>query len=751
MSKPSRTAFAALFLVEALWAAPNDPCSAVSSASDLRLTLALKDGRAIFEDGEIIPLVLSFTSPTENRYKANATSFDRSGRLELDHYCVEPAAPDPLETYFKGGPFILGGLQSERKLGATPFIVEAELSEWRSLGPGHYRVHVISNRVGRRPNPGEQTLYDSIPEVLRSNTVELQVQPPDPKWQDEQVRSATQTLAAAPSPEAARRAARTLRFLNTPDSTRQLAKLFWGQNQHQPFGLDFMFGLYGSPYRKLAIDSMRDQIAAPDQPITEDFLSTLVNLEVSADPAWDSPPEEGADSKGASQFWERRQAHTLALAKVEMERAVAALAVKDGHTRALTIHGLLMAGGYYPAIPSAVRPALIAAWSDLPRDMQRQLILYRWPLIAGPEMLPILRRMVAGPPPPARTDEAAARDAALKHIHELDPAEGRALILRDALDRNAQPGLDVIQLLPKEDIALVIRPALERIGHNSTRDLDYELLDRYADGKVLGVVQTVFEKHLGGWACAPQSAMLRYFLRVDPAYGAKRVSASLNTRKDTRCYTNLLQSLRGELPQAQQSAIRALDDSDPELVQDAFEALRRWGSADAEAALWARLRRLHQDWAGRENQLRLVPPFENPGYRAVVLEQGLVSAIATGNNWTCPPDKLAQLSRLAITKNQGEHIASWIKQWKQAPALITPSWSFEDAPRFYVLQYESLTEEQLSVKLGQFPRGTQLMLQFWQPEQEFPPVSMAAQETLYERMRSVAEKNGVTLGKANHP
>jgi hypothetical protein len=750
---PGKTAlaFAALLLIEAVWAAPNDPCSAVSSASDLRLTLALKDGRAIFEDGEIIPLVLSFTAPAENRHLVNARSYDRSGRLEIDRYCVEPAAPDPLETYFKGGPFILGGLQSERELGATPFIVEAELNEWRSLGPGRYRVYVISNRVGRRPNPGEQTPYYSIPEILRSNTVELQVKPPDPSWQAEQLRAATQTLSGAPSPENARRAARTLRFLNTPDSTRQLAKLFWGQNQHQPFGLDFMFGLYGSPYRKLAIDSMRDQIAAPDQPITEDFLSTLVNLEVSADPAWDSPPEEGADSEAASQFWERRQAHTKALAKVEMERVAAALALKDGHTRALTIHGLLMAGGYYPAIPPAVRPALIAAWSDLPREMQRQLILYRWPLIAGPEMLPILRRMVAGPPPPARTNEAAARDAALKHIHELDPAEGRALILRDALDPNAEPDPDVVKLLPEEDIAAVLRPALERIGHNSRRDLDYELLDRYADGNVLGVVQTVFEKRLGRWACAPQSAMLRYFLRVDPAYGARRVSASLNTRKDTRCYTNLLQSLRSELPQAQQSAIQALDDPDFELVHDAFEALRRWGSADAEAALWARLRRLHQDWAGREGQLRLVPPFENPGYRAVVLEQGLVSAIATGSNWICPPDKLAQLNGLVITKNQGQQIEIWMQKWKQEPALITPSWSFEDAPRFYVLQYESLTEDQLRVKLGQFPRGTQLMWKFWQPEREFPPVSMVLQEALYERMRTVAEKNGVTLGKANHP
>ncbi|MGO9130659.1 MAG: hypothetical protein ACLQIS_13125 [Bryobacteraceae bacterium] len=659
---------------------------------------------------------------------------------------MEPAAPDPLETYFNAGAFLGGGLGSTRELDATPFIVEAELNEWRSLAPGHYRVYAISHRVWRPPDPSEETPYGRVSEVLRSNAVELQVNSPDPGWQDEQFRSAMQTLAGAPSPEDARRAARVLRFLNTPDSTRQLARLFWGVNQPQPFGWDLMLGLYGSPYRKLAIDSMHDQIAVPDHAITAEFLHTLVDLQVSADPA--SDPPLGAER----QLWEGRQAHTQALMKLEIQKVVAALPGRTGRTRALTLYGLLMSGGSDQTIAQTIRPALIAAWTDLPREAQQELIEFRWPLIAGPEMLPILRQVVAEPPPTARAWAAMTRNAALKHIQELDPTEGRTLILRDALDRNAEPGLKLIQLLPTEDIAAVLRPAVERIGHDDARELDYELLDRYADGNVLKVVQAVFEEHLGTWACAPQSAMLRYFLRVDPAYGARQVSASLNARKDTGCYRQLLQSLGTELPQVQQRAIQALDDSDPELVQDAVVALGRWGLADAEAALWARLRRFHQDWAGREGQLRAVPfDRRSPGSQAAALEEALVSSIAQGNGWICPPDKLARLEGLVSTKGQGQQIEGWIRQWEQASALIMPAWFPEDAPTFSVLQYNSLTEEQLCLKLGQFPRGTQLMLQFWQPGQISPPVSMALQEALYEHMRTVAEKNGVTLGKANHP
>ena len=662
---------------------------------------------------------------------------------------MEPEGPDPLVSYFRFGGFFGGGLGGTRALDAIPFTADAELNEWRRLGPGHYTVYAISYRVWRPPDPDEQTQYGRISEVVRSNAVELDVNAPDAKWEDDQLRAATQTLAGGPSPEEARRAARRLRFLNTKDSTRQLARLFWGLNQQQPIGWDLMFGLYGSPYRELAIHSMRDQIAVPGHANTQEFLSTLVNLQVSGDPAWDAPLA-GQDESG-QEFWKRRAAHTQVLENAEMESVAAALARKTGSARALTLNGLLLAGGGDPAVAQTIRPALIAAWRDLPSETQRELIQYRWPLIAGPEMLPILRRMLAEPPPLPRTRLAGARDAALKHIYEVDPAAGRALILRDLLDRNSQPSLEVVKLLPKEDIAVVMQPAIQRIGDNNARELDYELLDRYADGSVLGVVQTAFEERLGKWACAPQSAMLRYFLRVDPAYGAMQVSASLGARKDTHCYSSLLQDLGDEFPKAEQSAIDAIDDSDPEMVQGAVLALGRRGSADAENALWARLRRFHQEWIGREGQLRQTPDYQSSDAHEAALEQALVSAIASGAGWICAPEKLARIAELAVTKRQADQLEIWIKQWKQGPAMITPSWFPEDNPTFSVLQYDSLTVDGLRGRLAQFPRGMQLLWQFWQPGQISPPVSMTLQEALYESMRAIAEKNGVTLGKSNYP
>ena len=539
----------------------------------MRFSLALKDDRAIFQEGEIIPLVLSFTSTTKNRYWADVRNYDRSGRLGIEDYCVEPDAPDPLETYFKFGAFMGGGLGNTRALDSTPFTAEAELNEWRRLGPGHYRVYAVSYRVWRPPDPSEPTAYGRVSEVIRSTAVELEVRPAAFAWQSEQLRSATQTLAATSSPEDSRRAARILRFLNTQDSTGRLSKLFWGLNQ-QPGGWDLMFGLYGSTYRQLAIDSMRDEFVAPEHAITSEFLRTLVGLRISPDHSWDPPSFDQAHPEATQTFWQKRQAHTLELMKVETRRVVAALPRKVGRASALTLDGLLAEGGDDPALVQVVRPALIAAWDDLPPETQRELIQYRWPLIASAEMLPILRRIVAEPPPPVRTELAMTRDAALAHIYELGPSEGRSLILRDLQNVKAQPGMDVIKLLPAEDIPIALQPALERISqNNNARELDYVLLDRFADASAFGRVRKAFEGRIGGRACAPQSAMLRYFLRVAPAEGVKEVEASLDARKVTHCYSSLLQELGDELPQAQKSAIHALADPDPELVQDAVLSL----------------------------------------------------------------------------------------------------------------------------------------------------------------------------------
>jgi hypothetical protein len=378
------------------------------------------------------------------------------------------------------------------------------------------------------------------------------------------------------------------------------------------------------------------------------------------------------------------------------------------------------------------------------------LIQYRWPLIAGQDMLLLLKEYVSRPAPPFRTMDAMARDAAIQHIYELSADEGRSLILRDLRDPRARTSISLVKLLSADELRPIVQEAVRRIEKSDARELDYHLVELYVDAAALAGMKAVFNDHLGQWACDPQTAMLRYFLRLEPEFGSKAAEASLAARKVTGCYHFLLQELGDALPKVEPLAMRALDDSDLEVANDAALALGHWGTEGAETALWARLKRFRQEWQGRQGELRAAPPYTDPIARATALESTLVNSIATGTSWICGSEKLAQLSALASPRQQMQ-VATWSEQWAQGQALILPNWYPEDRLSFGILQYSNLDEQQFRAKLSQLPRGMKLYFQIWKPGQISPPASMEKQEAVFQALRSHAAQFGVTIEKKSDP
>jgi hypothetical protein len=260
---------------KAAFCSPPDPCSLTSTVTDAKVTLTIPDGRTSFGEGEIIPLVLSFTSTVDKRYLAADRTGDRSGRLNIETYCLEPEARDPLADYFSTPPYSDGGgLGGAQQLSEKPFTATAELNEWRQPGPGHHRLWVVTHRVWGEPI----FLRVGVPVTLRSNTIEIDVIRADADSRAKQLQEATATYENATAGQQ-REAARRLRFLNTKQSAETLARLFWSLN-YQPGGWDLMFGLVGSPYRAEAIAAMQREINSTDHPITQDFLNTLTKLQI---------------------------------------------------------------------------------------------------------------------------------------------------------------------------------------------------------------------------------------------------------------------------------------------------------------------------------------------------------------------------------------------------------------------------------------------------------------------------------------
>src|SRR5262249_30738232 len=210
---------------------------------------------------------------------------------------------------------------------------------------------------------------------------------------------------------------------------------------------------------------------------------------------------DSAHPEVSQEYWSKRQTHERELMQAAIARTVVAFPQKTGRAHALTVQALAEPSDVLKAADaSQIRKQLIAAWGDLPEKTKQELIQYRWPLIAGPGMLPILTEFVSRPAPPFRTMDAMARDAAVQHIYELDPTEGRSLILRDLRDPRAQPGISLVKLLSADELRPIVQEAVARIEKSDARELDYHLVELYADASVLSGMKTVFNDHLGQWA-----------------------------------------------------------------------------------------------------------------------------------------------------------------------------------------------------------------------------------------------------------
>jgi hypothetical protein len=311
----------------------------VSVAADVDLRLTLPGDRSVYHEGEIIPLRLAFTTTAKEKYTSSTRTYDRSGRLDLETFCVTPdTGRDPLEDYYGSGVFtgfVGGGISGlDRVLNRVPYIVDEELNEWKSLPPGSYTLRVASDRV-ELTRPGA-TGPSKGPVLVLSNAVTFQVVAATPQWQAEQLAYALSLLAEKQGNltqdqfEQIQHAMRVLRFLGSEASTRELARRFWFHDQptgppHVP-GVgypasefyqsqlarsfwDLKAGLIGSACRAVAIRELNAAIDDHQHPATRAMVETLALLEIQSKTEYKLRPY---DSSPREEWEKRRQAKVAA-------------------------------------------------------------------------------------------------------------------------------------------------------------------------------------------------------------------------------------------------------------------------------------------------------------------------------------------------------------------------------------------------------------------------------------------------------
>ncbi|HEY0320613.1 MAG TPA: hypothetical protein VGC66_06670 [Pyrinomonadaceae bacterium] len=718
---------------------------AIRQSPDVRLQVQTESGRTRFQMGEIIPLKLAFTSSAVKKYQINMATYDRSGRMNYEKFMVEPESgiSDPLHSYFAYGGFIGGGISSSQFLSQEPTVISLDLNEWvRFDRPGKYSLRIVSSRVGELP--GDKSYADTSRELV-SNELQLTIVPANKSWQEATLKKAVTTLDA---PKAAndntgaaetpprQTALKTLRYLGTAEATKEMAGRFRGEDSQADYMC--MFGLVGSPYRDLALSEMQRLLSAPDHPVSSTFMYALAVLMRSPDLSTEKLSEEEKKNREMIQ-----------------SELLNAISQKRGLALALTLTTILETGGFEGGKPKPVSAQLAsqiaAVFDQLPLEKQAEIFESRWEMIKGPLFLPILRKYALRyrdfpiPNEVNAYNSLRMSGAALLHWYELEPDEARAVIIQEIIRPKPRFSASILGILPDKTLPEVEQALAENFVKQDSYAADNlaSLLERYATDSVLPQILPVVDKNVGKWACAIQTPILAYMLRVNPDIARPRIEAAMAARGEeySACNHSLLVEL-GALqqdPMLEEIAVGSLDDNDPQVAGNAAAFLGKYGSPAAEEMLWKRLSLWNEKWRGREREFRYVPGENNPKLWDAGLGSNLILALGAGKSWLTDESKLRRLRQLAVGKNMLDQVDSMISAWQAKPYLITYFPMIKEQ-RFHVLQYELDSLKNLEEKLAQFPAGSSFI---WSGSLATP----AEDERMFQELSNFATSHGMKLNR----
>jgi hypothetical protein len=693
-------------------------------------TIRFADGINKFRVGEVIPIELAFSASVNETYQMGTATYDRSGRLGTEQFHVSPQGRDPLHNYYEGGVFggfVGGGLSSgPRYLTSEPQTMRKELNEWMALDmPGHYTLYVTSGRVSRLDD-GKPA---SVP--LTSNTLTFDVVAADPAWQEHASNSAIAALDGDfATAEEKYSATRTLRFMDSPQSIHelvlQLAKPGGGSRW------DFVAGLVGSSHQELVKQTLELELGSPETAITPDYILTLALASFFL--SHDAPPPYPQTDKSSQDAWQKKMAERRKqfgdLEDHLYEKTASLLAAKQGGARAETIHTLVLR----PA-PESSKPQPLPGLSDfdvasafrgLAPQQQLDVLRFYWPRFDVPAMANALEDVLDTPILPI----SELRNFAFQRLTELNPKAAEPRILSEIQHPHLDGGIFPVSGESLSGLAATSLPALEdmlvtRVEQQGsrTKELDAQLISRYATTPVLPRVKAIYQAQRGDVSCKFDDGLLTYLLRTDPDYAIK------NVRHLNLCLPNTVRTIAQMKRWPEVEPLVIADMNDPNLwsARQYAETLAKYGGPIAEQAIWQRLRAFHKQWADRESELTYRPNMPRDANDAMSFEFGVVEALGHAQGWLLSNDQITELESITLG-NERESVAHW--HWKSPVDLqLIPMGNGAVRAILNNAQFSDDDTSLLCAKLAQYPAGTHFVLNTFGRDKELATVIQAIDET----------------------
>jgi hypothetical protein len=584
----------------------------------VRVDLSLAEGKAVYRAGEPIQINLTFTA-SEAGYSLNGTTTDPASPIDTLFLSpttgVFPWLDDQARGHRYGPDYASIGSLEINKPVTIGLLLNAV---YRFDEAGHYKVHVVTNRVS-----SGDLLHSQLLGPLTSNEVEFDVEAMNDA--DEAARAAEleKQIREAKNVQQAQPFAEELDWLTGDASTRVKLSLFLHPKTFYPFGVDVTRGLWTARNRTLVVAELERALADPTDPLSADFslLETTVSLKarltVPFDPA---VPDKALPTDQIEDHYLHQMAASLSVRTGEpLVTAAKTLFVRLAQRKETT-------GSDF----SAAREILITHFAQVNEYSVDWLLNSYGTYLQDPRMVPALESILQTQKDPIMNGERAAVEAMMI---KLAPQNVRSFVIEEVC-ADYRVMLKPIQnapfdVLPETDECLKeqIHAASANVKHGGgDLQLKTALAARFATDAIYDDLLVLYEQSSAQWDGQARGGMLAYLMRWDAKRALPLLEAALPLSAE-QLEPNISFALFGPYYSNGLDAFlreRLAKGPAEQAGMAAFE-MSQYGPAEDQDILRERLSRWRAKWSGKD-----IPEAEGK------LESELVQAVIQGKEWKMP-------------------------------------------------------------------------------------------------------------------
>ncbi len=601
----------------------------VAQESPVTVTLSLVGHKTIYKIGEPILLHITFLA-TEPGLSLNTTTTEPAS--PVDEVVISPSSGvfPWLDDQARGQRY-----RPDYAALATLDVSNSQIitlplnAVYRIDMPGHYTVHVVTDRVSRS---GARHFEPIGP--LTTNSVSFEIQAMSEEEDAHRAAVLEREIRQAADLRIAQRYAEELNWLTGDVSTRVKLSLFLHPKTFYPFAVDVTRGLWIARNRTMVVTALEQALHERTQTLSAG--SSLLRLTVSLKARLESP--FNPDFPSAPLQTEHIESEYLKLlaaslpdrqgeALVDAARAVFVEFARRKHTTEAEF--------------AAAREVLITHFGEVNEFNVDWLLNAYGDYLRDERIVPALEQILQKQYNPTLNGE---RTAVLKQLMKITGAASRTELAAEVCGDNPTllQAIDdaPFQTLPETDDCL--KSKIHAALVNPAKQLDLqgatELTARFATSGIYDDLLALYRDSGSTWDTQAQGYILGYFVRWDPHRGLPLLEDALPPSAP-RLDFNLVYALnRAYSPSLEAVWRRRMADAPPEQAGQAAWLLSENGPAEDQARIRERLESWRAEWNGR-----LIP---EPQAR---FEADLTQAVMHGKNWHIAEHEAAKLRNACLS------------------------------------------------------------------------------------------------------